>query len=81
MPSLQPMFKEIKLYFEETPFEHIHLETFRHIILSNLASTKRQDKGTWIQKKISVDEAYTEQERYCAMRLSKEVICSFFYPS
>src|ERR1044072_2123023 len=89
MSSLQPLFKEIKLYFEETPFEEwslLHfLGTFKPVILSNLDSTKRQDKGTWIRRfkerleKISADKAYTEQERDCAMRLSKEVSFFFFY--
>src|SRR5438128_1431230 len=88
MSSLQPLFKEIKLYFEETPFKewsHLHfLETFKPVILSDLDSTKRQNKGTWIRRfkerleKISVDEAYTKQERDYATRLSEEVFFSFF---
>ncbi|CAG8739045.1 6161_t:CDS:2, partial [Gigaspora rosea] len=74
----------IKLYFEETPFEEwslLHfLETFNPVILSNLESTKRQDKGTWVRRfkerleKISADEAYSDQEKDRAMHLSNEVM-------
>ncbi|CAG8514720.1 5469_t:CDS:2, partial [Dentiscutata erythropus] len=87
MSSLQPLFKDIKLYFEETPFEewsHLHfLETFKPVILSNLESTKRQDKGTWLRRfkecleKISADEAYSNQERNYATHLSNEKPSSF----
>ena len=61
------------------------MRTFKPVILSDLDSTKRQNKGTWIRRfkerleKISADEAYSDQERDRAMKLSKKVFFSLFF--
>ncbi|CAG8614654.1 6629_t:CDS:10, partial [Cetraspora pellucida] len=79
MSDLQFIHRAIRDFFDETPVEEwsyiLFLESFKHVILSVLDITKRDEKATWRKRfikrleTIADDDAYTEQQRKKAIIL------------
>ncbi|CAG8581510.1 26029_t:CDS:2 [Dentiscutata erythropus] len=73
MSDLQLIHRAIRDFFDETPVEEwsyiLFLESFKHVILSVLDITKRDEKATWRKRfikrleTIAGDDAYTEQQK------------------
>ncbi|CAG8502776.1 32845_t:CDS:10 [Gigaspora margarita] len=79
MSELQLIHRAIRDFFDETPVEEwtyiLFLESFKHVILSELDISKRDAKATWRKRflkrleTIADDDAYTEQQRKKAIIL------------